>query len=363
MQAQRIFDADVHHQYTSLDALAPYMPDGDLTPYYAPGSGLHNPGGAYRLDAVPPGGGVPGSDPAFLAAEHLDRYGIEYAILNPASFLGVAGLPNADLVADLAHATNDWTIAEWLPVDDRFLGAIIVSLRDAGRAADEIRRVGAHPRMVQVTVTSTPCLLGHRSLHPVYEACEELGLPLNIHVGGAETGVSSGSYSVGAPSSILEFHFGMCVPAQQHLASVVVEGIFERFPNMTVIFNEFGTAWLPFVMWRLDTEHRSSHHTAPWLNRLPSEYIREFVRFTTQPLEEPENPKDLVTLLSLVGAQDLLLYSSDYPHWDAENPDSLALRAFPDDWRSKIFYDNARALYGAKLDVLEAAKHATAGTR
>jgi predicted TIM-barrel fold metal-dependent hydrolase len=116
-------------------------------------------------------------------------------------------------------------------------------------------------------------------------------------------------------------------------------------------------------MWRLDTEHRSSHHTAPWLNRLPSEYIREFVRFTTQPLEEPENPKDLVTLLSLVDAQDLLLYSSDYPQWDAENPDSLALRAFPDDWRSKIFYDNARALYGAKLDVLDVAKHATAGPR
>ena len=362
-ESQLIFDSDVHNQYASLDALTPYLPAGDVQPYYAPGSGLHNAGGAYRLDAVPPGGGVPGSNPAFVVSDHLDRQGIDQAILNPASFLGVAGLPDAGLVADVAQATNDWTIAEWLPVDERFLGAIVVSLRDPDRAVDEIRRLGAHPRMVQVTVVSSPCLLGHRSLHPVYEACAQFALPLNIHVGGSETGISGGSYCVGAPSSILEFHFGMCVPALHHLASLVVEGTFERFPNLRVVFNEFGTAWLPFVMWRLDSEHRASHHSAPWLTRLPSEYIRECVRFTTQPLEEPRNPKDLVTLLSLVDAQDLLLYSSDYPHWDAENPDSLALRAFPEDWRRKVFYDNARRLHQAKLDALAAGAPATPAKR
>ena len=349
---QRIFDADVHNQYASLAALAPYLPEGAPQPYYAPGSGLHNSGGAYRLDAVPPGGGVPGSDPAFVAADHLDRHGIDYALLNPASFLGVAGLPDADLVADVAQATNDWTIAEWLPVDDRFLGSIVVSLRDADRAVDEIHRLGAHPRMLQVTVVTAPCLLGHRSLHPVYEACAKLSLPLNIHVGGAETGVSGGSYSVGAPTSVLEFHFGMCVPALHHLASLVVEGTFERFPDLRVVFNEFGTAWLPFALWRLDSEYRAAHHSAPWLTRLPSEYIRDCVRFTTQPLEEPDDPKHLVTLHSLIHSEGLLLYSSDYPHWDAENPDSLALRAFPDEWRRRIFYDNAHDLHQAKLDVL-----------
>jgi predicted TIM-barrel fold metal-dependent hydrolase len=339
-----IFDCDLHHQYPSLDSLRPYLPEGDIDPYYTHGSGLHNVNGAYRLDAVPPGGGTPGSDPRFVVEHHLDRHGIDYAILNPAGFLGLGGLPDADLAADLAQATNDWTLNEWLPVDERFLGAILVTLRDPQRAADEIRRLGAHPRMVQVTVTSAPCLLGNRSLHPVYAACQEFGLPFNIHVGGAETGVNSGSYSVGAPSTMMEYHIGMCVPAIQHLISWVTEGVPVQFPDVTLVLNEFGVSWLPWVVWRLDMEYRAAKD-APWLTRPPSEYIADGVRFTTQPLEEPRRREDLITLLELVDGDDLLLYSSDYPHWDADDPDSAGLRVFPEDWRRKVFWENARALY------------------
>jgi predicted TIM-barrel fold metal-dependent hydrolase len=349
-----IFDADLHHQYRSLEALAPYMPDGNVDPYYTHGSGLHNAIGAYRLDAVPPDGGTPGSDPEFVVRHHLDRHEISHAILNPAGFLGLGGLPDIDLAADLARATNDWTINEWFPIDDRYLGAIFITPRDPQRAADEIRRIGAHPRIVQVTVTSVPCLLGNRFMHPIYEACEEFGLPFNIHVGGAETGINRGSYSAGAPTTFMEYHTGMCVPAIQHLISWISEGIPVKFPNVKLVLNEFGVAWLPWVMWRMDTEWRAAKDV-PWLTKRPSEYIRESVRFTTQPLEEPENPNDLVKLLELVHGDELLIYSSDYPHWDADEPDSTGFRPFPDGWKRKIFWENPRKLYANKLDELEAA--------
>jgi predicted TIM-barrel fold metal-dependent hydrolase len=350
----KIFDADLHHQYRSLEALAPYMPDGNVDPYYTHGSGLHNAVGAYRLDAVPPGGGTPGSDPEFVVQHHLDRHDLSYAILNPAGFLGLGGLPDIDLAADLARATNEWTINEWLPVDERYLGAIFITPRDPQHAAEEIRRLGDHPRMVQVTVTSVPCLLGNRFLHPIYEACEEFGLPFNIHVGGAETGINRGSYSVGAPTTFMEYHVGMCVPAIQHLISWISEGIPVKFPNVKLVLNEFGVAWLPWVMWRMDTEWRAAKDV-PWLTKRPSEYIRESVRFTTQPLEEPENPKDLVTLLELIHGDELLIFSSDYPHWDADEPDSSGFRPFPEDWLRKIFWENPCALYANKVDRLEAA--------
>ena len=181
-------------------------------------------------------------------------------------------------------------------------------------------------------------------MFPIYKACDEAGLPICLHVGGAEFGVNSGSYSSGSPSTFCEYHFGMCIPAIQHLVSMVTEGVFVRFPNMRLVMNEFGVAWLPFVMWRLDMEYRASRIDVPWLTKLPSEYIKEFVRFTTQPVEEPPDRRDLATLLSLVGGDDLLLFSSDYPHWDSDNPD-WALRFFPDDWKPKICWENARELY------------------
>jgi predicted TIM-barrel fold metal-dependent hydrolase len=348
-----IFDSDLHHQYRSLDQLRPYLPPDSPEPFYPDGAGLHNANGAYRLDETPPDGSTPGTDPRYVVERHLDKHGIDYAILNPGTFLGLGGLPDVDLAADLARATNDWTINEWFPVDERFLGAIFVSLRDPLRAAEEIRRIGAHPRMVQVNVTSSPCLLGNRFLHPVYEACEEFGLPFDIHVGGADKGINGGNHSVGAPTTFMEFRHGGCVPAIEHLVSWISEGIPIKFPSVKLVINEFGVAWLPFVMWRLDSEYLSSKDT-PWLAKRPSEYIRESVRFTTQPIEEPENPRDLVTLLELVHGDELLIYSSDYPHWDADEPDSTAFRPFPAEWKQRIFWDNARELYAGKLDALGA---------
>jgi predicted TIM-barrel fold metal-dependent hydrolase len=350
--AFRIFDADVHHQYPSHEALAPYLPEGSPAPYYGGGTGIPNPRGAYRMDTVPPGGGVPGSDPAFVAVDHLDRYGIEYAVLNPGSLLGLGGLPDLDYAAAIARATNDWTINDWFPVDERFLGSIFIAPRDPEQAAEEIRRVGANPRFVQVTTTSAPCLLGNPFMHPIYEACDELGLALNHHVGGHEHGINHGTYPSGTPTSFMEHHIGRCVPAIQHLVSLVTEGVFVKFPNLRYVSNEFGIAWLPWVMWRLDMEYRACREDVPWLDRLPSEYIRESVRFTPQPLEEPANPTDIGTLLGLIGGPELLLFSSDYPHWDFDSPE-VALRHLPEEWKQQIFFDNAFAAFrlGERLGV------------
>jgi predicted TIM-barrel fold metal-dependent hydrolase len=346
MTSHRIFDADVHHQYASTAALAPYMPDGDASGIYMPRSGGGSPRGGMRRDAMPPNGGIAGSVPEFVVENHLERYGIDYALLNPGSPLALGGIPFLDLAADLASATNEWTIQEWFPVDERFLGSILVAPRDPDRAADEIRRHGAHPRMVQVTLTSAPTLLGDRFMHPIFEAANEFGLPVNLHVGGGNQGVSPGDHPGGStwPTSFLQLHIGMCIPGLYHLISMVSEGVFEKYPRIRFIVNEFGVSWLPFVMWRMDMEYRAAREDVPWLTRLPSAYIRDFVRFTTQPLESPEDPQRMVKLLGLVDAQDMLVFSSDYPHWDFDSPE-FALKGFPEEWKRRIYWDNASELF------------------
>jgi uncharacterized protein len=137
----------------------------------------------------------------------------------------------------------------------------------------------------------------------------------------------------------------MTLPGLNHLLSLVAEGVFEKFRNIRWSFNEFGVAWLPYLLWRMDMEYKSNRRDVPWLKRLPSEYVREFVRFSTQPLEFPsDDPKKLVTLLALFEGQDMLMFASDYPHWDFDSPDYV-MKHLPQEWRQRILFDTAREFY------------------
>jgi predicted TIM-barrel fold metal-dependent hydrolase len=69
------------------------------------------------------------------------------------------------------------------------------------------------------------------------------------------------------------------------------------------------------------------------------------MRMTTQPIEEPPTDGQFLNLLEAMDAKQTLLFSSDYPHWDFDNPVE-AFRAVPDDLKRRIFYENAAELYG-----------------
>jgi predicted TIM-barrel fold metal-dependent hydrolase len=104
-------------------------------------------------------------------------------------------------------------------------------------------------------------------------------------------------------------------------------------------------AWLPGFHWRLDQAWKALRSEVPWVKRRPSDYVLEHVRITTQPLEEPENPRHLLQLLELFPADRLLMFSSDYPHWDFDSP-ARAFPSLPPAMREAIFSTNARTLYG-----------------
>jgi predicted TIM-barrel fold metal-dependent hydrolase len=335
----RILDADLHHHFRWSD-LETYLPTGTSMPYYG-GAPVPKVTGAFREDTVSPRGGPPASDPEFVVEDHLDRHAIDYAILSCGSTLALNALPDVDLACAIARATNDWTINEWFPVDERFLGAVVVCPNDPEQAAEEVRRVGSHARMVAVTSTNPPTLLGQSFMHPIYDACVELGLPFNLHPGAQN--LLSGK-STGSPTTTCEYRATMGLNGIQQLASLVFEGVFVKYPGFRFVLNEWGTTWLPFALWRFDMEYREHREEVPWLTRLPSEYIRDHVRFTTQPIEEPQNQRDFSSLMSLVDGTDLLIYSSDYPHHDFDSP-QIAARVFSDEARPKVFFENAREWY------------------
>lgn len=90
--------------------------------------------------------------------------------------------------------------------------------------------------------------------------------------------------------------------------------------------------------------YKALRSTVPWLKKMPSQYIREHCYLTTQPIEEPDNPQHLIDLFNMIDAENMILYSSDYPHWDFDSPDMILRRLKPEAKR-KIFYENAKSLY------------------
>ena len=97
------------------------------------------------------------------------------------------------------------------------------------------------------------------------------------------------------------------------------------------------------LLWRMDRMWRNLRYEVPWVKRSPIEYVHEQCRFTTQPLDEPEQPAHLDLMIGLLG-EDQLCFSSDYPHWDNEMPGQV-LGRLSADARAKIFGGNARRTF------------------
>ena len=98
----------------------------------------------------------------------------------------------------------------------------------------------------------------------------------------------------------------------------------------------------------MDKNVRGLRDEVPWIRRLPSEYIVDHVRFTTQPLPEPKRRHHLHVLCEIAQADRSLMFSSDYPHWDFDDP-RHALTALPAEIRQRVKVDNALETYGARL--------------
>jgi hypothetical protein len=127
-----------------------------------------------------------------------------------------------------------------------------------------------------------------------------------------------------------------------HVASVIAHGVFEKWPNMKFIIIECGIAWLPGLLWRLDANYKALRKETPWVKRLPSEYARDHIRLTTQPLEQPKKTAWLHNLLEAIDGEEVLMYASDYPHWDFDDPTQINI---PKGWRDKVFWKNALEVY------------------
>jgi len=347
-----IADCDIHPARKTPEELYPYLAKRwhshlqtfGKHPYQGMMEGPPYPKAqpnASRRDAYPPDGGPQGSSLSFMQQQHLDPNNVALGVLCPLNT--GQGIRNQDLSAALASAINDWQIAEWTGKDRRLKGSVVVANENGPAAAAEIRKRAGDKNFVQVLLLSRNVEpLGQRRYWPIYEAAEEAGLPVGVHAFGFGGNPITAS---GWPSYYIEEMVGHSQCQQTALASLVLEGVFERHPKLKMVMIEAGFGWAPSLSWRLDRTWERLRGEVPHVKRPPSEYIREHIYWTTQPMEDPEKRDHLFDVIDWVGWEKLL-FATDYPHWDYDEPTRVLPAGVSETNREAFYLNNALKLYG-----------------
>ena len=125
-----------------------------------------------------------------------------------------------------------------------------------------------------------------------------------------------------------------------NLVSIMHTGVPARYPGTKFIFTEAGIAWVPYMTWRMDKYHQEYRRMVPILERKPSAYVREQMWFATQPIEEPDDPAQLVDTIRHCG-EDRIIFASDWPHHDFDHPRGILNLPMSPEMKRKVMGENA----------------------
>ncbi|MGH7079375.1 MAG: amidohydrolase family protein [Acetobacteraceae bacterium] len=342
----RPIDCDLHLPTPTMAELLPYLDEHWSEVMVSRGiDGL-------ELASYPPGApisarpewrgpdGRPGGDLALLRREALEPWGTRLAICN--CLHGAAAMFSEDMGAALARAVNEWVAREWLDRDPRLRASILISPRSPEFAVVEIERRATDPRFVQVLLLAAGELpLGRRSYWPIYEAAERHGLPIGIHAGAA---YHQPPTIIGWPSYVVEDTANFAATFQHQLLSLIGEGVFTKFPSLKIVLLESGVTWLPAFLWRATKEWRALRSEIPWVDRAPIEIARSHVRATLQPTDAPPEPGQLGRVIEQLGSEEMLLFSTDYPHWQFDDGAVLPV-GLPAALIARVALENPRDTY------------------
>jgi predicted TIM-barrel fold metal-dependent hydrolase len=332
-------DADVHVAPASIDALTPYM--DDYWRDYLANAGLvlsPNLSGSY-----PPSAPRPPADVAALREQVLDPWGLRHAVLTCLTAFDASR--NGYYEAALCSAINDWLRAEWLERDERLRAYMTIPTLDPDAAVKEIERVGSQPGFVGALVPIRgETRWGNRRFHELHEAIAGRELVLALHAWGR---AGSAPTATGFTHTYFEDYLSNSqLVAQAQVLSLVSEGVFDRVPALRVVLLECGFSWLPPLLWRFDKDWKAVWREVPWVKEKPSEYVRRHFRAATAPAQLPADPEQAAQLAAMLGASDMLVFASDFPHEHGEGNLDTLLAALDDAGREAVLRGNAAALYG-----------------
>ncbi|MBI3076232.1 MAG: amidohydrolase [Deltaproteobacteria bacterium] len=273
----------------------------------------------------------------------MDVEGIDVSVLFPTSGLSIGLVKEVGFAVALARAYNN-LVAEVCSRSPRLKAVALVPPQNLSEAVKEANRAVTGLGLVGVMLPAHGHMrnLGGPEFYPLYEECQRLKVPVTIHANSYGT-EGTDRFDNFLATHIVSFPMEMLI----QLTGVILGGIPELFPQLKMGFLEFGCGWLPYWIDRMDGEYEKRSSEAPLLKKTPGEYMLGGTIFYSVEPEESTIPY----VVERCGA-DVLLYASDYPHWDMDYPESaedIRKRAtLSDEVKRKILGENAKRFYNLK---------------
>lgn len=292
----------------------------------------------------------------------LDLFGFASQLVFTTAGLSLFELEHGDdpaLAVAAARAHNRMN-TDYCSIDRRLLATGYVPLVDRTQTlsvAKEAIELGCKGLMIPSWVPRTHSP-SHIDFEPLWALAQEAQLPILFHVGG-EKKMEPAYFENGLPR-VLDFHGGaenftslsfMAIPMSiwQTLSALVYDGVFDRYPNLKFGAIELGASWLPSLMQFMDSGAAAFHREEriQKLSAKPSEILQR--QFFATPY-----PHENVGWVIANGGEDIVLFSSDYPHIEGgRNPlkrFNESLEGCSETAKRKFYRDNFVALMGAGLD-------------
>lgn len=302
---------------------------------------------------------------AFLPEDRvyaLNQLGFASQLVFTTFCLGNFGLEKSgDLSLCYATASaHNRMMTDFCSVDRRLLAVAYVPLEDFDQAiacGQEALNLGAQALMVPSFCPQNHSP-SHTGLFPLWAMAEEAGVPVLFHVGGEER--LSAVYKANGLAAIKDFQGGddnftsvsympIANSAMQTLATLIFDGILDKFLALKWGVIELGASWLPGWMRSMDSAATAFIKNEERLKKLsdkPSEIVKRQVRVTPYPHED-------AGWIIANSSKEVCMFSSDYPHIEGgRNPlkrFDASLSIVSEQEKTAFFYDNFVDLMGPAL--------------
>jgi predicted TIM-barrel fold metal-dependent hydrolase len=281
-------------------------------------------------------------DPAErLKAQDADSVDAEILYASPGLWDSIKQLDDRALKVACVRAYNDW-IAEFGACNPaRLIGLAKIPSTTVEDAREELLRSVNDLKLRGVILDVWPsggAVAGDAADDPFWEAVNETGVPVSLHYA---IGVDTATVPPGGIAP------GLKPPMADAALPLVAAGVFDRFPNVRLVFAHGDAGWAFHWLEFMDINYVRHRHLAEYAlkkaDALPSEYIRRHSWFTFH------HDRSSVKNRTRLGAPHLL-WGSHFPLDDANWPDDrqqamLVTEELPTEDRQALLAANTARLY------------------
>jgi predicted TIM-barrel fold metal-dependent hydrolase len=290
----------------------------------------------------------------------MDEIGVHAQVLFP-NVVGLGGSTLNNMIPDLAlrimclQIYNDAMAEMMADSGNRFIPMTLMPAWDVDLCVEETKRA-AGLGLRGINMTSDPQDAGSpdlasRAWDPLWQVCSDLHMPVHFHIGSSNTAMDFfGNYFWASQDEYVKPAIGgamLFLNSARVVMNTIFSGVFDRFPDLTMVAVESGIGWIPFILETMDyelSENAPDHFKA--MKRNPSEYFAKHW-YATFWFEEGHG--QLQNVMDIVG-DERILFETDFPHPTCLYPapvESVAekMGALRPETQARVMGDNARKLY------------------